>query len=396
MLRDITNSDQGRRGRRGRAIVIAVAAAILAAIVIAVQPRTVVPVSSPHPSPHPLPRSAGLMAADLSDPSNLWLTTGSANSAPRLWWSQDGGQTWTSVGLPLGRADIVWLHFLDPNRGYLVYTGLSEGGGDMLSITDDGGLHWRTYSLPVPANSRLDSITFTHDGQGRALFVAGDGSSGLQGAYFYTSSDGRQWRLDASVDSTNRDANGLTFDGGKGPIAFADAMHGVMASAGRGAYVTADGGLHWSFRAFVAPPGEYPRGPNPITVAAVDGSYLVGWAYRALNSQAAAFTYWSFDGGTSWSAPVSLPTEDGATAPVFAGSQVWWVASGKSVSMTSDGGRHWLTTALALPGTIRVSALYPLDDKRAWAFAGGTVAPPQLLYETIDGGSTWSVMKPPG
>ena len=377
-------------------MVIAVAATILAATVIAVQPRPNVPVNSPHPTPPPLPRSAGLMAADVADNPSVWLTTGSPNSATRLWRSQDGGQTWTSVGLPVGRGDIVWLHFLDPNRGYLVSAGPSEGGAFMLSITDDGGLHWRTYALPAPANARLDSITFTHEGQGRVLFVAGDGSSGLQGAYFYTSSDGRQWRLDASVDATNPDNRGLTLDGGKGPIAFADPMHGVMASAGRGVYVTADGGLEWTFRAFVAPPGEHPLGPNPVTTAAIDGSYLVGWAYRALNSQAAAYTYRSVDGGTTWSTPTSVPTDDGATAPVFVGAQVWWIASGKNVSMTSDGGVHWLTTPLALPGAVRVAALYPLDDRRAWAFAGGTVGPPQLLYETLNGGSTWLLMKPPG
>jgi hypothetical protein len=51
---------------------------------------------------------------------------------------------------------------------------------------------------------------------------------------------------------------------------------------------------------------------------------------------------------------------------------------------------------LKLPGSTTVKALYPIDASRAWAFAGGRAGQATLLYESIDGASTWKLMTPPG
>jgi photosystem II stability/assembly factor-like uncharacterized protein len=69
---------------------------------------------------------------------------------------------------------------------------------------------------------------------------------------------------------------------------------------------------------------------------------------------------------------------------------------GKGVLVTQDGGAHWFRGALDLPGTTRVETIYPIDDRRAWAFGGVGASPPQLLYLTTDGGATWTIQKPPG
>ena len=389
VLRDITDSDLSRRGRLGRVAVIAVALAILAATVIAVQPKPASRASSPHATPPPLPRSGGLIAADVQG-SGLWLATGGADSTSRLWQGSDDGRTWSSLGLPEVQGDVFWLHRSRQGSAYLVTAGR---GGEYLLSVDDGAVHWHSYALPHPPGTNLDSITFTADGHGVALFV-GEGSTGRP-AYLYSSVDGAQWQLAAGVDAGAVTSSGLTLDSRTGPIAFADAMHGIMASGSRGVYVTADGGQDWTFHPLPAPPGDFPLGPDPVTVAAVDGAYLLGMAFRAAISPAAAFVYQSLDGGTTWSKPISAPTDDGFLAPAFAGSRVWWIGSGKAVLMSSDGGRNWLRGALDIPGTARVRSIYPLDDRRAWAFAGGAGGLPQLLFETIDGGTTWSARKPP-
>jgi photosystem II stability/assembly factor-like uncharacterized protein len=375
-------------------LVMVLGVAIIGATVISVVPR---PIAKPAPqvkaTAAPPVRSVGLLSAAISNYSTAWLVTGGADVATRLWKTADSGVTWTSVALPVGAAAIISAQIIDPNRAYLV----ALGGGPVLAVTDDGGRHWRRYPLPSPPGANLAAVTFTRFGEGKALFT-GNGSGGIQSAYLYATDDGISWQPRVAVDIDHPAAAGLSLDGRKDAIAFADAEHGIIASGAEGVYLTADGGFSWSFHPLVKPPGEPVLGPT-VTAAAVPGAYLVGTAYRALGTPAsgtpgAAFVYRSDDGGDTWSDPIPAPTDDGTLTPVFAGSNAWWIAGARTVS-ESDGHGAWNAGSPALPGASRVMSVFPFDDRRAWAFAGGPSGPPQFLFATTDGGSTWSALKPP-
>jgi len=395
VLRDITDADPGRPGRALRVLVIALGVVVIGGTLIAVTPRPVAkPSAHVKATPPPAPRSVGLLSAMISDHSTAWLVTGNAEVQARLWRTVDSGVSWSPIALPIGASSIVSAQIVDPNRAYLV----ASGGSPVLAVSGDGGRRWRIYPLPSPADTHLAGIIFTSDGEGRALFTSNRVGGGLQSAYLYASDDGITWRALVVVDVDHPAAGGLTLAGRKDALAFADPQHGIIASGADGVYVTADGGGSWTFHPLARPPGDPVLGPT-VSAAAVPGAYLVGTAYRALGTPAAgapaaAFVYRSVDAGDSWSDPVPAPTDDGSLAPVFAGSNAWWIASAGRVS-ESDGHGAWNTGNPALPGATRLMQVFPFDDRHAWAFAGGASGPPQLLFATADAGATWSALKPP-
>ena len=401
MVRDITESDPRRVGRGRRAAIIA-AAAITIGVLLLVQQRPSIGLPAPRPAGVTLPRSVGLLDMNARDYNNGWLATGSGLPPTQLWRTADGGKSWKAALSLEGTGSVDQVRFFDSRRGYLLLlTPAFDLNSNTMMVTADGGTGWQSLDFPKPRGMVLASLYESPEGEGRALFSAGaNGDFGHQAAAVYTTHDGSSWSLAAQVDIEHFTSSGLSLQGSKGPMAFTDAAHGVIVSQLDvgifGVYSTADGGGSWSFQQLTPPPGEHQSiGPAAVNVAAVDGALLVGIAFRESSTPMGDFVYRSLDRGASWSEPIEVPTVDGVSAPIFATDRAWWVPDAAAVEVTPDGGRSWVRTELGLPGTTRVQSIFPIDDRRAWAFAGGGLGPPTLLYETIDGGATWLVRKPP-
>jgi photosystem II stability/assembly factor-like uncharacterized protein len=394
VLRDITETDGGRAGR-GRRMAVILAGAVVIAALVAVQHGPPGP-PAPQPTPAPPPRSAGLVAADFNDYSTGWLVTGTGPTD--LWRTSDGGLTWRAALSRQGVGSVDRVHFFDASQGYLLLlSDPFDPNPNYMLATKDGWADWRWLSFPKPWGMVLTDLYVSPDGSGKALFTAEtNGDIGHQAAALYSTSDGSAWTLKAQVDAEHFTSSGLLLDGIKGAMAFTDALHGViateLASGALGVYSTADGGGSWVFQALPQPAQLI--GVASFTLAAVGGGLLLGVAYRESTTPATVLAYRS-DDGIAWSHPLDIPTSDGVAAPVFASRDIWWVPDAGAVEVTIDGGRNWLRTELGLPGISRVQAVFPIDDRRAWAFAGGSFGPPTLLYETTDGGSSWAVRKPP-
>jgi photosystem II stability/assembly factor-like uncharacterized protein len=110
-----------------------------------------------------------------------------------LFKTQDGGQNWTSVAVPL---DVVNADFVDLQHAVAL-----EDGGKALLSTSDGGIHWACVLLQLPF-TRLMSVDFVSPTVGWLLATSpsstavGDGQAPQKGAVFtllHTKDGGRTW-----------------------------------------------------------------------------------------------------------------------------------------------------------------------------------------------------------
>ena len=402
--RDITEFDTGRGGRGPRLLVLAVAVAVIGATLVAVQPRArpVAQVTRPAATPAPLPRSSGLLAAAFPDGLHAALMTGDGVTGGRVWTSLDGGRSW-SLGMQVPEGTVasdLWLS--SSGSGSLVTYAVPGGlGVTGLWLTADGGHSFEQHPFPQPVGFRPLAVTTPPDGSAQAFF-----SDGLfpPTALFYRRGTGGDWtqaaRLGPGQRPTSEPLKGpVPLFGSRTAMAFLDARHGAIATQSTGGlavFTTADGGSTWSPHSLGPPPDGEELPAGSLTLEVVGGRLWMAAVFPTGTAPSVSYLYESSDGGASWDAPIELPTSDGLEAPAFAGPTVWWVPDGDSVLRTEDAGAHWLRGALNLPGTTVVERVFPIDDRRAWAFAGASPGPPQLLFETSDGGYTWNVVKPPG
>ncbi len=109
--------------------------------------------------------SIGAVAVAPSDPKTIWVGTGEGNDRNSSGWgdgvylSQDGGETWTNVGLKDSRAIArIVVHPNDPKTAWVAALGnLWAGGGERgLYATSDSGKTWRALLRgPAPYADRV-------------------------------------------------------------------------------------------------------------------------------------------------------------------------------------------------------------------------------------------------
>lgn len=406
MLRDITDSDPGRRGRATRLAVLGVAlAAIVATALFAARPLARPAGPAPVPTPQPLPRSAGLLGATFGDPAHGWLLTGGGGSGSRLWRSDDGGRTWTLAMRVPDHTSVGAMRLAAGGTGYLATLSLPQGSGENgLWLTADGGRTFEEHPFPSPPGFSLLGLSMPPDGSAHAFFS--DEAFPPSALVFERQPDAAgSWTRVAVLGPGPRPAAAplsepIPLFGSRTSFAFLDRERGVIATqtdtAGVGVYRTADAGATWSYvRIGRSPNGEL-LPAAAIGVSAFGGQLLLSVAYEAGTAQPAAFLYASSDGGATWADPVEVPTADGLEVASFESPGDWWIPFGQAVEVTANSGSSFRRAALDLPGATTVKAVFPVDGLRAWAFGGGDSGPPQLLFRTTDGGSSWAVVRPPG
>ena len=154
----------------------------------------------------------------------------------RLYRTTNGGRTWQVVRKLAEYGKVV---FVSPTTGWLA--------GLRLLQTVDGGRTWHLQSLPAPRGyrGRLALLTAPRF-FGRQGLLAGQYGRGHPVIGFYRTSDGgRRWRLLATLPGS---APGV-FPQFAVSAASASAVWLLTAGAKPAAYVTRDGGRHWSSHA---------------------------------------------------------------------------------------------------------------------------------------------------
>jgi photosystem II stability/assembly factor-like uncharacterized protein len=211
----------------------------------------------------------------------------------RLYWTQDGGLTWSDRTPNSGNGqEILSAFFLNLSQGWAVAREAGSGSVRLLR-TQDGGLSWEASSLgelPVGPGAAIPAVhlTFIDANDGWAAFVLPSSSNFSLGMLFATRDGGQTW-----VQRT------LPIGA---PVYFVDSLHGWTAGGVNGdeLYRTSDGGETWVSQR-ISPPGNPASGMSVGLPEFQDGENgQLPVVFSSPEGQTLAI-YTTQDGGQSWS-----------------------------------------------------------------------------------------------
>jgi len=180
----------------------------------------------------------------------------------------DGGQTWGQHTLPLfsagdarGLASAIYLQFLDPQTGWLVVKQISGSNFSLGTLfrTEDGGDTWTQLSIPIGAPVRFvtPSVGWT--------------AGGPAGAELYQTQDGGQtWTRRAPTSLTSPQPQYLLPDFSDSQTGIFPVVTTVDDHTQVEFHVTRDGGVTWQKSAQV-PVG--PAGTSSVPLSVIDGEH---------------------------------------------------------------------------------------------------------------------------
>lgn len=309
--------------------------------------------------------------------------------------SVDGGVTWTSHSFPDGcRAGMCTqyslqplVYFLNPRQGWVLSQQRTRSAGDLFHTTDSGA-HWVLVApLDVKAQLNLDLGT-------RLLYPISEVDRSLGGQLVFQSSS-TAWLILGSAASASP------------------------------AYLfrSLDGGLTWRLQTILRPP-------------AIDSSDTTSWTLKFFNDREGVlefgarkpppsptetrYVYTTSDGGDHWSTPIQVPNASYGVGLRYIDLNHWvgWPAGGGLIR-TADAGQHWdVIPSSGTYGTALVAGRgltafepdsYPpapwfdfLTPTQGWAYVdypppgnSGVMVDGLALYETTDGGASWTPLSLP-
>jgi photosystem II stability/assembly factor-like uncharacterized protein len=256
----------------------------------------------------------------------------------------DGGTTWTKATAPPEATRVADLFFIDDDRGWAVGTSPAPNGNDktgsggLVLATRDGGRTWGLLQrFPPDVAGGLRRVSFVDASHGWAL---GQTAAGVPAA-LATTDGGVSWRT-VSLPEELREARDLVFlDESHGWILgeVAVPLDGGVVQSVTLILATADGGATWS---------EQSRTPDTVMwdLDFLDANR--GWAIG--NVMGAGRLLTTTDGGVNW----TLSTVPGRslTTVAFVDDTHGWAGGmqGACIYVTTDGGRSWEGRSPDKPG----------------------------------------------
>ncbi len=332
---------------------------------------------------------------------------GWAWTSARLWWSGDVGAAWQErTPTALASGAIRGAFFLDANRGWLAAQALATGELQILR-TQDGGLTWSVSALPDAQGDLAErggnlSLDFIDAQTGWASVRLQTSAAFSEGRLFRTLDGGQTW-------------TGFTLPAG-GEVTFLDASRGWLAGGPGGGllFATSDGGQTWQpldpaglaqadngaqfygLPAFIGPQ----EGLLPLTFSDASDPLLE--------------IYTTHDGGSSWSLAqtvslAGLGDLSSGLALSTGGADARWLAAlpdGSLLSVSENLGAlaAYSFAPQALPSGVQ--EIRWMDASHAWAHtwngacsgdkssANFQCTERSQVYQTADGGATWSEITP--
>jgi hypothetical protein len=242
----------------------------------------------------------------------------------QLFWTEDGGSSWTPAGGTGG--EILDVHFFDTHQGWLVSKHVVDGTINLLQ-SRDSGQSWQEVSTLLYSPEEVyqiasASLEFTDAGSGYLAFKLHSSSNFSLGRLFATNDGGLTWEERALPLGE--------------PVTFLDARHGWTKGGPQDrAYYTADGGLTWNLTGSL---------PDELTLDAADSSHPPKALSGFESNQQSLVKLQMFDNQTGWAI-----VQDGSCSGykprageiVPQGSPGLQCESSTRLMMTGDGGRSW-------------------------------------------------------
>jgi len=362
--------------------------------------RSVVPTESPATTDS----SFGFAATSASFTSTrlgwvLGISPCGKNLCTSVVHTTDGGNTWQRVKAPPApvnsstRTGVSELHFANDLDGYAF-------GGSALWVTHDGGAHWRDQlSLAGIKPYVVGSLVSTTTGV-FALVAGYRGQPGLG-----LGGENAAWRLVHATTRSDRFRVVATLSGTTGVP-----LSGALAGAGGTVYaIDADSLLRvdaTTTTSYPLPPGQDCEGP--LTASSASDVLLVCGFGVADGSMGDRELFGTTDGGRTWvrladpgrgAGYDTLGIADGGDGHVAISTVS---AGGGALLVTTDFGNSWTEsinissgdgapfTDLSYLGPSQAIAVY--GPAQAPAIAGRPLLGVGSVYETVDGGLTWTKM----
>ena len=323
------------------------------------------------------------------DAKELLIVGQQTDTATTFLYSGDGGISWTLHGLPPGAGQAAassckggqcqqgklppQVYFLNPREGWVFSQEQSISVGDLFHTTD-AGAHWTrlaridvkaVFNIDVVAGVTYSNTYFTHSLPGQFVF------QNTMSGWFITT---------------------YGTSGGTPPFL----------------YRTVDGGVTWNLRSIPTVRGMTSAGFVSKFIFFNPNEAVMEFD-RSFTAPGTTYASTTRDGGSHWSEPIKLSTEASLTF-VDASNWVGWPYTGGWMT-TADAGQHWNTTPNAasfggppvvnagLPPSFPGRWVYFRSPAVGWAYvaedAPGGGSSGVALYQTVDGGVSWTPLSLP-
>lgn len=290
-----------------------------------------------------------------------------------LWLSGCGGSSTISSVSPVWIKYSGWAVGVEP-----------EGGYGMIIHTDNSGNTWvRQGSINEIPNVSLEDVCAINS---LNAWVVGDSSDGY-GVILHTIDGGSTWIRQGSA-GVIPDCALFGISAVNDSIAWAAGSNGVILK-------TVNGGINWTR----VDQGLVPGDGFLQSVSAVDEN--TAWVSGSDSDSAGSFIIMkTTDGGQSWVRQGTAEQFSNYACIIdiaaLNNTNAWGVGA-PNVSYghtpflnTTDGGENWINKAPVNAALFHGNGVCVVDNNTTW------VAHDEGIYLTKDGGSTWSMFKPPG
>jgi len=311
----------------------------------------------------------------------------------------DGGDSWidaTPSGLDVVLSGYTTLgirpFFLDAETAW--FTPNATAGG-VLYHTLDGGVNWTSTALPF----ERASYYFVDLSLGFALVDLGAGAGSHYVAVHRTEDGGATWTVVFTHEPG--ESKSLREGGSKNGVTFLDIDHGwiggnIPMEDHFYLYYTVDGGTNWALETDISLPSTYAGSwldvEQPFFVTSTSG-YLPVRA-TAPDDNRYLLIYRSDDSGATWTFQNGI--QDGRWVDFYSPDE-GIIAAPTALYQTVDGGLTW--TLVTTPG-IPVGEFFLkvdfVDSLHGWALTtpDDSTWEPLNFYRTIDGGASWDQLLP--
>ena len=334
----------------------------------------------------PVVSSPAFTAIHMLDIMNGWAITETG-----VIRTNDGGASWHDV-TPSGVTKLGYgttFYFLDSNHGWVV-SGDPSSNSNTLYRTHDGGATWQSSTVGFFMGNMV--FVSASNGWMMASLDVAVGSNAV--AIYQTADGGSTWKQTYANDPTQPNAaSTLPLGGLKDGITPTDmnnAWIGGITYADGVIYLyqTQDGGRTWKLQPIQIPAG-YEQGQfetvGPQFVTAQDAFIPVHVTNQYGTMMA---VYYSHDGGANWALTPTMIPNGGLMNFVSAADGFVW--NGTEFYVTHDGAKTWMTVSPSVSFGDNFAGMDFVNTTTGFVLTNDTQT--VILYKTIDGGSTWTVI----